>query len=373
MTPTADFSSLAPSDVLDAVEAVIGRPVRPPVVAYPSYINRVYRVDGAPGLAPDGAAVPVRYIAKFYRPGRWPAAALAAEHAFAAAAAEAGLQVAAPLADAEGATLHYFEVDAAAADGAGADGATGSGGPGFYFAVYPFIPGRGWEPSCAADWYRLGERIAALHRAGQRLQAPGRPRLNPGYVRDHAFAYLRSEGVIHPDCRADFEEVCSDAFARLEPRFDGVPVQTIHGDLHRGNLLTASPSSAANLSMAAAALGAPAAGGGTAGGEPLFIDFDDMAVGPTVQDLWLFLPGRRSDSRAELAELLAGYDNVARFDRTGLDLIESLRFLRILSYLAWQARQRSDRGFAAAFPDWGTRSFWIKETEDLRDQLSCID
>jgi hypothetical protein len=37
-------------------------------------------------------------------------------------------------------------------------------------------------------------------------------------------------------------------------------------------------------------------------------------------------------------------------------------------FLAWRARQRGDSWFEASFPDWGTKSFWRTELDDLRDQ-----
>src|SRR3989304_4477578 len=53
----------------------------------------------------------------------------------------------------------------------------------------------------------------------------------------------------------------------IEPWFDQVPYQPIHGDCHLGNVLW-----------------------GTQG--PLLVDFDDMVRGPCVQDLWVIVPGR---------------------------------------------------------------------------------
>jgi Ser/Thr protein kinase RdoA (MazF antagonist) len=91
-----------------------------------------------------------------------------------------------------------------------------------------------------------------------------------------------------------------------------------------------------------------------------------------VQDLWLLLPGKAAESRKELALLLEGYEAFLAFDRGTLRLIEPLRFMRMVYFLAWRARQRRDRWFAREFPDWGGKAFWIKETEDLREQQQVI-
>jgi Ser/Thr protein kinase RdoA (MazF antagonist) len=70
--------------------------------------------------------------------------------------------------------------------------------------------------------------------------------------------------------------------------------------------------------------------------------------------------------------LLEGYEGVCSFDRRTLSLIEPLRFMRMIYYLAWSARQRNDHRFRESFPMWGTEAFWIKEIEDLRTQLEII-
>ncbi|HEY9592915.1 MAG TPA: phosphotransferase, partial [Spirochaetia bacterium] len=155
-------------------------------------------------------------------------------------------------------------------------------------------------------------------------------------------------GLVHPDCRDDFIAVCQGTIDAIRPLFDGVPIQRIHGDCHRANIIDR-----------------PGTG-------LVLIDFDDMMSGPVVQDLWLVLPEHAEGSRRELAMLLEGYEQFHPFDRTTLRLIEPLRFMRMIYFLAWRARQRNDYWFRESFPDWGTKSFWAKELEDLRDQADRI-
>ena len=97
-----------------------------------------------------------------------------------------------------------------------------------------------------------------------------------------------------------------------------------------------------------------------------------MMSGPAVQDLWLVLPDHAEKSRAELAHLLEGYERFHPFDRSTLRLIEPLRFMRMIYFLVWRARQRNDYWFRGSFPDWGTEAFWIKETEDLKEQAAVV-
>jgi len=91
-----------------------------------------------------------------------------------------------------------------------------------------------------------------------------------------------------------------------------------------------------------------------------------------VQDLWLLLPDHAYAATRELTHILDGYQEFVAFDRSTLRLIEPLRFMRMLYYLAWSAYQLSDHQFQTANPDWGTKAFWIREIEDLRTQLSVI-
>ena len=92
-----------------------------------------------------------------------------------------------------------------------------------------------------------------------------------------------------------------------------------------------------------------------------------------MQDLWLLLPGRMADSRRELTLLLEGYEQFRPFDRRELRLIEPLRLMRMIYYLAWSALQRHDLRFRESFPHWGGAAFWAQEVEDLRTQLRVID
>jgi Ser/Thr protein kinase RdoA (MazF antagonist) len=184
---------------------------------------------------------------------------------------------------------------------------------------------------------------------GERKSAPARPILGPESSAKPALERLLSERVLHPEMVDEFGDLCAETLELIQPLFEGIRLIRVHGDLHRGNLLES---------------GDPPG--------PVLIDFDDAALGPAVQDLWLFLPGRLIESRRELNLLLEGYREIRPFDRRETALIEPLRFMRMLCYLDWQARQREDDGFRRAFPDWGGRAFWLKELEDLRDQARVI-
>lgn len=323
----ASFDPLTPDAVLSAVEQAFDLSLDGTLNPYPSYINRVYGLR-----AEDGRAL----VAKFYRPGRWNRDAILEEHAFLLECVQAELPVVPPLPDAEGQTLAELTV---------ADGAEETG---FLFALFPKRGGRNFDAESDEDWRRLGSVVGRCHEVGAKGQAPHRlvclpESLTAGYLQE-----IHDQALVHPDCREEFEEVCAEALELITPLFRGAALQRVHGDCHRGNILDR-----------------PSEG-------LLIIDFDDLLNAPPVQDLWLLLPGRAEESRREIGLLLEGYTRFRPFDPATLALIEPLRFMRLIYFLAWRSRQRHDHWFARAFPEWGGKAFWIRETEDLRDQLRVI-
>ena len=69
------------------------------------------------------------------------------------------------------------------------------------------------------------------------------------------------------------------------------------------------------------------------------IDFDDMVMGPTVQDLWLLLPGYAQECRHEIDLILEGYEAFVDFDDCQLRMMEVLRAMRMIYFLAWCSTQ----------------------------------
>jgi len=318
--PEPTFSSLTPDLVLSAVEGHLGAFLDGSITPYNSYVNRVF------GIADEDGN---HYIVKFYRPGRWSDEAIAEEHAFLADCAEAEVPVVPPIPAKDGATLARAE--------------------GFRFAVFPRVRARTFDIAGDEDWLRIGRAVGRLHRAGSVRAAPSRLRLTPEDTTARYLARFAQDGLVHPDCRAEFSSCCTEALGIIESRFAELaqkPAHRIHGDLHRGNILE--------------------------NGALTILDFDDMMTGPAVQDLWLLLPGHRAESTKEINLLLEGYEEFSEFDRASLGLIEPLRFMRHVYFLAWCAIQRRDEGFAGRFPGWGERAFWIAETEDLLTQLGFL-
>ena len=322
------FDLLTPYVAAQAVESVIPTPVDGALTGYPSYVNRVYGFG-----ADDGE----EYVAKFYRPGRWSWQAIEEEHRLVAACAGEELPVVAPLADGDGDTLHAVT----AADGEAQQE--------YLFAVYPKRGGRNFDADRDQDWLRIGALVGRLHAVMAGGEAAHRLTCLPRAATAQFIADLELAGVVAPDAAGEFFDLAGRAVALIAPLFEGVALQPVHGDCHRGNILD------------------------RAAGGLLLIDFDDLMVGPAVQDLWLLLPGRVHDSRRELELLLEGYEQFRPFDRRTVRLIEPLRLMRMIYYLAWSALQRHDPGFRSSFPRWGGAAFWAQEVEDLRTQLDVIE
>jgi len=328
---TGTFDLLAPQVVIAAVEDACGCELDGTLTAYPSYVNRVYglrEVDGE------------EFIVKFYRPGRWSAEAIADEHAFVADCDRSEVPVVAPLASEEGDSIGSVVAEA--------DGERGSEEQEFFFALYPKRGGRNFDAESDDDWIRLGSVAGRIHAAATVGVAEHRLVCTPAGSTLGFLAELREDDVVHPEVAEEFFETSERALEWIAPLFDGVALQRIHGDFHRGNILD------------------------RPGEGLLVVDFDDMMMGPVVQDLWLLLPDRVQEARRELNLILEGYEQFEEFDSSSLRLIEPLRLMRMLYYVAWSSRQRHDDRFPESFPEWGGKAFWGKELDDVKTQIAVI-
>jgi Ser/Thr protein kinase RdoA (MazF antagonist) len=304
--------------LLSAAENAVEKKLTGMAAPLPSYINRVYEFR-----AVDGTKI----IAKFYRPGRWNSQAIADEHAFLKELQDAEVPVVAPLQLQNGSTV----------------GETN----GVFFALFPKKAGRQLEINSWEEWLRIGMLTSRIHCVGALQKAHSRVQINPALSTTQDLEFLQKQ-VIPSRYKDTYSKVVNDIITISKPLFNTIETIRIHGDLHRGNVLDRMD-------------------------EGLFIiDFDDMAMGPPVQDLWLLLPDRLDNSRSELELFLEGYEQFREFDRSSLKCIEPLRAMRMIYFLAWCSRQIDDFQFRKNFPDWGNDSFWQKEINDLKDQLKFI-
>lgn len=323
----AAFDLLSPEVVFSAAEEYLGEVMDGTLQVYPSYVNRVYGLRSEEGN---------EYVAKFYRPGRWHDEAVADEHEFLDDCKAFDVPVVSPITSEDETTLGAVTAH---------DAETAIE---YLFALFPKKGGRSFDADSDEDWIRLGSLAGRVHLAGARRPASYRLTCTPTESTGRFLEELRHDAVVHPDVAEEFFSRAQDALDWIGPLFEDVALQRIHGDFHRGNILDRE-----NEGL-------------------LVVDFDDMMMGPAVQDLWLLLPERAHASRRELTLILEGYEQFLPFDHTTFRLIEPLRLMRMLYYLAWSARQRSDHSFKAAFPHWGGKAFWEKELEDMNTQIAVI-
>lgn len=309
-----DFHHLTYDLVIHLVEDALDRRCTNVCRPMNSYINRVYEVH-------TEAGDPV--IAKFYRPGRWSRDALQDEQDLLIELQEQEIPVIAPLGD-PGETLREFE--------------------GTYFALFPKKGGRICDEPTPDQWRELGRLLGRVHLVCAAGGTRDRITLTPDCATDDQVEYILDSGLVADEQFDAYEAAAYDMLDLIEPRFDGVPVHRIHGDLHHQNLIHRP-------------------------GESFFlIDFDDMAIGPAVQDLWMLLPGRVADAGREVHLFLEGYETFRPFPMTQLALVEPLRAMRFIHFTAWCARQAADGGFTRLAPDWGTSAYWRQEIQELRKQ-----
>jgi Ser/Thr protein kinase RdoA (MazF antagonist) len=87
----------------------------------------------------------------------------------------------------------------------------------------------------------------------------------------------------------------------------------------------------------------------------------------------MLLSGSRNEMSVQLRHLLQGYAQFADFDHSELQLMESLRTLRMIHYAGWLAMRWQDPAFPRAFPWFAEVRYWEQHVLSLREQLSALD
>jgi Ser/Thr protein kinase RdoA (MazF antagonist) len=313
------FNGLTPEVVLDAAAAA-GLDPDGRLFALNSYENRVYQLHGAEGPL----------VLKFYRPARWSDAQITEEHEFTAELAATELPVAAPL-TVGGTTLIHYE--------------------GFRFACFPWLRGRAPELDAPEARQLLGRTLARVHQVGARRAFEVRPRIGIERLGWQARSQVLASELLPSALTERYSSVSGALLERVQAGFataGNLAEIRLHGDCHLGNLLWNERG-------------------------PAFVDLDDCAMGPRVQDLWMMLSGPPPEQQRQWAEILEGYQQFADFDLRELALIEPLRSLRMLHHAAWVAHRWSDPAFPRAFPWIGEPRYWEGYLQDLLEQIEAID
>jgi len=315
--PTDLFLDLTPERVLDAVEA---GGLRCNNLCYPlnSFENRVYEVELTNGS---------RVVAKFYRPGRWSEQQILEEHRFLRQLDEADIPVCTVRPFPDDATLKQID--------------------NIYYSLSDRRGGRAPDELDASLARRLGMLVGRLHNVAAADPDSGRRPIDGEHFIRRPLAWLEEHQSVPQALEGRYFRAAEGIAEYADRLFLQVGTHRIHGALHLGNVLLRD--NRFNL-----------------------LDFDDMAPGPAVQDLWLALPGRDEETLRLREVFLSGYEQFRLFDRSSLRLIEALRGLRLVRYAVWLARRWHDPAFKSGWPHFGTFEYWEGETRDLEDQLEVV-
>lgn len=319
LTAEQAFAALSPDTMLDAIES-LDFPCNGQFLALNSYENRVYRI----GLEEGG-----HIVAKFYRPNRWSNESILEEHQFSLDLAEEEIPVIPPL-EYQHKTLHEYQ--------------------GFRFTLFPYQGGRAFETDNADQLEQLGRFLGRIHALGATKPFTHRPEVNLQNYVITPREYILESGLL-PHYLADNYAVVTQELTQniqdIYSRTGKINNIRLHGDCHPGNILSLESN-------------------------PFIVDFDDARMGLAIQDLWMFLSGDRQYMTARLGDLLCGYEQFYEFNPDELQLVESLRSMRMVHYAAWLAQRWDDPAFPQAFPWFNTDYYWEEHIQSLREQLSAL-
>ena len=307
------WSPLTYDAIINTVERTLQRPLGNLCLRRNSYINRVFELEQKDSKE--------RFIVKFYRPGRWTPEMIREEHAFIAELAAQEIPVIPPL-TINNTTLFFLG--------------------NIPFALFPKKGGRALDEFDKDGWIQIGRLLARMHLVG--AAHPGTQRIlwRPGVATRHHLDVLSGGGYLPVDYRTVFVNTVESFIQRMDPLFAHEEQILLHGDCHKGNLISRP-------------------------GEGIFIvDFDDICVGAPVQDLWMLLPGTPEECVQEVSWFLEGYHTFRSLKPSTLKLVPALRGMRIVHFAAWCAVQSTEPGFTEHFPEWGATKYWNELIRELQ-------
>lgn len=315
----SSFGEMGPDKVLALVEREMGTRCNNLFRPLNSYINRVYEVETVGRK---------RLVVKFYRPGRWSREAILDEHKYLEDLKAKEIPVIKPMKLQSGQTLASDD--------------------GVWFAIFPKCGGRSVDEFSDDQWLQLGRLLGRVHQVGETSKAKHRVVMAPHRSSWQQLQYLLESPVVPEDLKTSLEQIVKMIIEEIKPSFQQKDYIRIHGDCHFSNVIYRP-------------------------GESFYlIDFDDMAMGLPVQDIWMLLPGDVAEAYTELELFLEGYETFRPFDRRTLRLIEPLRAMRFIHYMSWCAKQVEGDGETRVIDGFGSREYWQREIDDLKDQLKRI-
>ncbi|MCE3013540.1 MAG: serine/threonine protein kinase [Proteobacteria bacterium] len=326
---TEFFYKLTP-DVIDEVVRSFGLRPLGRVVQLNSLENRVYEVEVSKYtndfLGPQNLNA---VVIKFYRPGRWSEATIKEEHRFLFEMQEYEIPLITPLSRDE---QSVFTHEAS----------------GLIYTVFPKVMGRLKDELNKDEAIQIGRLIARLHNIGKLSSFQSRARFNTTDWLLSGLGEIEAKEFISNDLKKSYSYLVNLIHQSITPYIERLPVQRIHGDFHRGNILW--------------------------GEQGAWItDLDDCVMGPREQDLWLLFPGQDEWSRDLQKHFLSGYHEMSREPiHVTPFLTEALRSMRMIHFNAWIAKRWEDPIFQHMFTLFATQNYWEQQVIDLKQQVALL-
>ncbi len=315
--PAFNFDALTPDFMWFALES-IGIRAESGFLPLNSYENRVYQFTDEERQ---------RYVVKFYRPERWSKEQIQEEHDFTLELIESDIPVAPPI-KINGQTLHYHQ--------------------GYLFALFASVGGRQFEVDNIDQLEGVGRFLGRIHKVGSRTTFKHRPTLSLEEYLYQPRKLLQQSSFIPMHLENAFFSDLDLLITQLEQHWsEPSNVIRLHGDCHPGNILWRDG--------------------------PMFVDLDDSRNGPAIQDLWMLLSGERADKVMQLDTVLEAYQEFSDFNSNELKLIEPLRGLRMVHYMAWLAKRWQDPAFPIAFPWFNDQKYWESQVLAFKEQISALN
>jgi len=311
-----DFSLLTPDLIIDGIESA-GFEVASGLLALNSYENRVYQFSNYENQ---------RFVTKFYRPQRWSKATIIEEHQFALELVEHELPIVPPLVIEQQTLFEYA---------------------GYYFAIFPCRGGRIFEVDNLVQLEWMGRFLGRIHAVSASKKFQHRITLSTDLMLYQAQEIIKKSGFVPSSLQTPFFTVLEQVVAIAAKQYQTDKIIRLHGDCHAGNILWTDAG-------------------------PHFVDLDDCVMGPAIQDIWMMLSGDRQQQLLQLDTLLSGYEEFYNFDPKQLSLIEPLRTMRMVNYIAWLCKRWQDPAFPRNFPWFNTEKYWEQQILILKEQHASL-
>ena len=196
------------------------------------------------------------------------------------------------------------------------------------------------------EW--VARYLGRIHQTGRKKTFNARPAIGIQEYLTEPRQVFETATLIPKALKANFLKATDALINAVAMHWDGqAETLRLHGDCHAGNILWRDG--------------------------PLFVDLDDARMGPAVQDLWMLLNGDKAEQRMQLETIIEAYEEFSPFNSDEIALIEPLRAMRFVYYLAWLIRRWDDPAFPKNFPWLTGEDYWRSQTTTFIEQVKVLN